>query len=31
MNGGNSSTAGGDEVALDQEVLAGEAPGLDHI
>ncbi len=31
VNGGNRSTAGGDEVALDQEVLAGEAPGLDNI
>jgi subtilase family serine protease len=31
VNGGNLSTAGGDEVALDQEVLAGEAPGLQRI
>jgi subtilase family serine protease len=31
IDGGNTSTSGGDEVALDQEVLAGEAPGLDGI
>jgi subtilase family serine protease len=31
INGGNTSTSGGDEVALDQEVLAGEAPNLDGI
>jgi subtilase family serine protease len=28
---GNTSTGGGDEVALDQEVVASQAPGLDHI
>lgn len=31
VNGGNTHTGGGDEVALDQEVLAGEAPGLHRI
>jgi subtilase family serine protease len=31
IHGGNSSTGGGDEVALDQEVLTGEAPNLDGI
>jgi subtilase family serine protease len=31
VNGGTGDTSGGDEVALDQEVLAGEAPGLDGI
>jgi len=28
---GNTSTGGGDEVALDQEVVASQAPGLNHI
>ena len=31
VGAGNTSTAGGDEVALDQEVVASQAPGLDHI
>jgi kumamolisin len=32
VHGGTGTAGGGDvEVALDQEVLAGEAPGLDHI
>ena len=31
VDGGNPSTAGGDEVALDQEVLASAAPGIGTI
>jgi subtilase family serine protease len=31
VGAGNTSTGGGDEVALDQEVVASQAPGLDHI
>jgi subtilase family serine protease len=31
VGAGNSSTSGGDEVALDQEVVASQAPGLTRI
>ena len=31
VDGGNNSTSGGDEVALDQEVLASAAPGIGTI
>src|SRR5204862_3058375 len=31
VNGGTTVTSGSDEVALDQEILAAQAPGLDKI